>query len=211
VPPSGASPYRLLVEGPDDLHSIAHLMKRHGVDWENTAVTLPFIHETNGINELLDVIPVAAKGAYTRLGIVLDADVDLANRWQQIRDRLARVGINLPTAPLATGTIVEGFRPTSQLGIWLMPDNRSPGRLEEFLQNLVPSENDCWTFALQATEEAVRRGCRVSDTVKSTIFAWLAWQNEPGLRFGTALKARVFGHDSVEALAFVAWFRALFG
>lgn len=210
MPPSERSLYRLLVEGQDDLHSIAHLMGRHGVNWDDVAATLPFIQETNGIDELLKAIPVAAKGTYTRLGIVLDADVDAALRWSQLRTRLSDVGIVIPAAPSAAGTIVPGLRPETQLGIWIMPNNQASGRLEEFLEKLVPADNPCWEFAQQATHRAAAHGCTVPDVLKSTIYAWLAWQDEPGLRFGTALRARLFSHDSPEAVTFAAWFRALF-
>ena len=45
---------------------------------------------------------------------------------------------------------------------------------------------------------------------KSHLHTWLAWQREPGRPFGTALTAQIFGHDSPETLAFLAWFRRLF-
>lgn len=41
-------------------------------------------------------------------------------------------------------------------------------------------------------------------------FKALAWQESPGLPYGTAIRARYFSHDSANALAFVEWFRRVF-
>ena len=30
------SPYRFLVEGPDDKHCVIHLMRRHGINWDRS-------------------------------------------------------------------------------------------------------------------------------------------------------------------------------
>jgi hypothetical protein len=46
--------------------------------------------------------------------------------------------------------------------------------------------------------------------IKARIHTWLAWQENPGLPFGTAITARYFGADSQEALKFVNWFNLLF-
>ena len=46
--------------------------------------------------------------------------------------------------------------------------------------------------------------------MKGVLYTWLAWRDQPGLPFGTALTARIFAHDSAAALAFVGWFKKLF-
>ena len=93
-----------------------------------------------------------------------------------------------------------------------MPDNSSPGILEDFLSRLVPREDTIWDHAGEVVAEARRFGarCREVDHLKSSLHTWLAWQEDPGLPFGTALRAQVFRHDSEDALRFVAWFRRLF-
>jgi hypothetical protein len=183
-------------------------MVRHGFNWDAEAA--PYIDETGGVGELLESAPVTAKGRYERVGIVLDADVDIEARWSSLRNGLAPVGVVLPATPVLQGTIVQGIRPTSRVGVWLMPDNSAGGRLEEFLQRLVPVDDRCWDFARRATHEALTQGCNSTDEQKSAIHAWLAWQDPPGLPFGTALRARIFAHDAAEAIGFVAWFRRLF-
>lgn len=212
VRPLENSPYRLIVEGRDDQHSITELLARHGYNWEDPGILRPYIKLGGGIAELLEELPVVAKGPYRGLGIVVDANTQPAGRWEQVRVRLKSVGFELPQLPNAGGTIVQGLRPGSQLGVWLMPDNRMPGMLEDFLAKLVPDNDPCWTYAQQATEEAKRQGAPFTENVKvkAVIHTWLAWQDEPGLPFGTALRAVLFRHDTPEALAFVQWFTRLF-
>ena len=212
MPPSERSPYRLLVEGSDDRHSVIHLLARHDFNWDDASMARPFVKEADGIQKLLDAFPVALKASYERIGIVADADAHLSDRWDQFRNRAISVGVNLPERPEPGGTIVPGLRPSSRVGIWLMPDNSSPGILEDFLSRLVPGEDTIWDHAGEVVAEARRLGarCREVDHLKSSLHTWLAWQEDPGLPFGTALRAQVFRHDSEDALRFVAWFRRLF-
>lgn len=211
TPPS-ESPYRLLVEGSDDLHSVIHLMARHGFDWYDESKVRPFVFPSEGIEKLLRAVPVALKGPYARVGIVLDANSRLADRWAQIRNRANQAAVALPEIPEPEGTIVQGRLPGSRVGIWLMPDNSSPGTLENFLGELVPVEHPVWAYAGEATVAARQRGagCLEKDHLKSTLHTWLAWQKEPGLPFGTALRTGVFETESETARRFVAWFNRLF-
>lgn len=212
MPPSESSPYRLLVEGSDDLHSVIHLMARHGYEWDDAGAPRPFVDNAGSVEKLLEALPVALKGSYQRIGFLVDADASSPDRWAQIRGRAQRVGLELPASPQADGTIVPGLRHGSRAGFWLMPDNSSPGNLESFLSRLVPAEDPTWGYAGEAVTEARNRGarCNVKDHGKSTLHTWLAWQEEPGLPFGTALRARLFLHDTDEALRFVSWFHRLF-
>jgi len=94
-----------------------------------------------------------------------------------------------------------------------MPDNSSPGTLESFLMGLIPQDDPTWSYAGEVVVEAQKLGarCKPKDRGKSTLHTWLAWQEEPGLPFGTALRAEFFLHDSAVARRFVEWFQRLFG
>jgi hypothetical protein len=43
MPPREDSPYRLLVEGSDDQHSVIHLLRRHGFDWDDKTTDRPYL------------------------------------------------------------------------------------------------------------------------------------------------------------------------
>jgi len=216
-PPPKNSPYRLLVEGPDDQHAVTHLMKRHGFDWDDAARTRPFIESVGGVSELLDSTRRSTDAkSYSRLGLVLDADLKVTDQWAKVRGCFSSLGIPLPEAPAAEGTVVDVQQPglkLSRVGFWLMPDNQQPGILEDFLGRLVPVDDPCWAYAGEVATQSRALGSRLAqkDHAKGRIHTWLAWQEDPGLPFGTALTARILGHDSPEAMRFVDWFQRLFG
>lgn len=207
--------YQLLVEGPDDSAVIRHLLMRHDYKWDEEPLAKPYVDAKVGVEKLLDVLPQELKTPSTkRLGIVLDIDEKLDDRWQAIGQRVAPLGVKLPPQPDPRGTIVPGMFADTQLGIWLMPDNQSAGMLEHFIEKLIPSGDRCWAYAHEAATEAQKRyggvACPAKELPKSRLYTWLAWQREPGRPFGVALTARFLSHDTPEALAFLDWFHRLF-
>jgi len=89
---SEKSPHRLLVEGKDDLHTVIHLLRRHGLDYDSPPQGLPYIHATDGYSPLLDALSVAAK-SYKRLGVVIDADL-IPNQVDDAAAMLAKTGLS---------------------------------------------------------------------------------------------------------------------
>jgi hypothetical protein len=220
--PQPNSPYRLLVEGSDDQHVVIHVMKRHAYDWDDEKQTRPYVQKLDGYQQLdftglSRAIDGTLRSAGTsRLGIVVDADASLEQRWRSLADKLKRYGVLLPATPDPKGTLIPGALPNTTVGIWVMPDNRSTGALEHFIAPLVPPDDPCWAFADEAARAAWDRGAAKeqerteAQRSKRQLYTWLAWQREPGLPPGTALSAKLLGHDSPTALTFVDWFRRLF-
>lgn len=93
-----------------------------------------------------------------------------------------------------------------------MPDNDTDGMLEDFIHRLVPAADGCKDFAEEAAVEAKRRGAPYAQPhfAKAKIHSWLAWQEPPGMPFGTAILGHCFDADSSEAVKFVQWFRQCF-
>lgn len=210
----------LRVEGKDDEHAINHLLLRHDIDCgrEDVAVDIRSIsdygvEETGGREKLLEGIPTAViTNAGRSVGFILDADEVAEDRWRAVRGRLDNVGLTLPDEIPKEGFVGEADTFKARVGVWLMPDNRQSGALEEFLKDLVDSSDPLLPIAETSTEQARNRGARfrASYRLKAVLHAWLAWQENPGLPYGTAITARYFSHDSANALAFVEWFRRVF-
>ena len=93
-----------------------------------------------------------------------------------------------------------------------MPDNQRGGALEEFLQDLINEQDPMLPLAKTSTANAKAAGASFPDSKKSKamLHTWLAWQEEPGLPYGVAIKAKYFGNDSPVAQAFVAWYKRVF-
>ena len=117
-----------------------------------------------------------------------------------------------PSSPPPEGFIGESTRYRSKVGVWLMPDNQLDGKLETFLQTLIDDDDPLIGHATDATDRAKEIGAEFSepDHIKAVIHSWLAWQEDPGKPYGTAIRAKFFKHDSPAANAFVHWFRKLF-
>jgi hypothetical protein len=211
VKPNSSSPYRLTVEGSDDLHTIIHLMAKHGYRWDDDAVERPHVHAAGGLTLVLDSIGLAAK-TYQRAGIVIDVDEDFSARWDAVSGRLKLAGYSVPDVPPHGGLVLEHVG-LARFGVWMMPDNKAPGRLEEFLEAMVDAGDPTWSNAQHSTAAAMAAGAklRTVERLKGTLHAWLSWHDPPGMALGTAVKARIFAHDHHLAQRFAAWFRTLFG
>lgn len=200
----------LLVEGPDDMHVFKALCGCHG---------LPHLDEIKpyeGYSNLLEAFPLRLKQSEVgAVGIVLDADTDLASRWQAVRDRLVKAGYpGVPATPLPEGLILESPPATilPRVGVWLMPDNTVPGILENFLHHLVPDGDQLFEYAgacLAAMAPELRR-YRGADEPKVRIHTWLAWQKEPGRPLGESITRGVLRADNDAGLKVAAWLKALF-
>jgi hypothetical protein len=192
----------LLVEGNDDFHVLASLFKHHGVP---DAFRL---NETGGIDRLLETLPVQLKAtAVERVGIVVDADLNIANRWRAIRQILLTAGFSeIPDAPNERGTIImELSKP--KVGIWIMPNNRLPGLVEDFAAFLIPQDDHLSELAHQAIDAIPINRRRFSEAHRSKahMHTWLAWQADPGTPMGLAITKKYLDANAPTAASFIDW------
>lgn len=197
----------LLVEGKDDEHVLYALFVHYQLP-ETFAVK-----NKQGVNNLLETLEVELLASeLERLGIVIDADADLAGRWQALVAILQRLGYqNMPSKPDPDGTIIlQTGKP--MVGIWLMPDNSIPGILEDFISFLVPSGDSLWSRAERCVDEIPKpeRLFSVGNTIKAHLYTWLAWQHDPGTPLGLAITKRYLIADSPHAVKLITWIRTLF-
>jgi hypothetical protein len=204
------------VEGIDDRHSIVHSLIRHGIDYDSKPwpTELPEFKDSGSVGKLLEEMETVVELSTGRVvGFVLDADSPLLDRWNAVRDRLSRVGVDAPRQPPAEGFVGRSETFRAGVGVWLMPDNRHDGKLETFLRTLIDADDPLIDHATSATDAAKQLGAEFPnvDRIKALLHTWLAWQEEPGRPFGTAIRAGFFRHGSEAATAFVAWFKRLYG
>ena len=198
----------LLVEGNDDEHVFHHITDR-------LDATLEFrILRKGGIAPLLAAIErdIRVPGREA-VGIVTDANDDLNARWQAVTDRVRRAGLGIrpPTHPDPAGTIIPGAARRPRVGIWLMPDNQSPGELEDFVAAMIPDGDPVRPLA-----ERYIDGIPVSDrkfaegkTERAKVHAWLAAREDPR-RMGAAIVAGDLDTEVTLCQSFATWLRRLF-
>ena len=200
----------LMVEGLDDEHVVKNICGQRQLG------KIENIHRYCGKDPLIDGIGVRLKESDIGvLGIILDADTDLQARWQAVCSRLSQAGYrDVPAAPAQDGTIIESPADSllPRVGIWLMPDNRVPGILEDFLRFLVPPGDGLFAHVELSIDSIQPEQRRFTDLKKSKarIHTWLAWQEEPGKPFGQAISARYLDSSLPAANIFASWLQRTF-
>ena len=202
----------LIVEGNDDERVIHHIADR--ID----AVVEFGILSKGGIDPLLAAIErdIKVSGRDT-VGIVADANDDLNARWQAVTDRIRRAGLGIdpPTHPDPAGTIIRKAARRPRVGIWLMPDNRSSGELEDFVAKMIPRDDPVWPRAETYINEIIRdvprppRKFTEKKALRAKVHAWLATREHPR-QMGTAIGARDLAVDVRDCQSFADWLRRLF-
>lgn len=201
----------LLVEGTDDEHVLKHLCGNRAVP------KLDDVKSHGGVEQLLESFPVRLKASEDGdiVGIVIDADTDLASRWQSLRGRLLEVGYqNVPDVPAPEGTILDPPADTllPRVGLWIMPDNQTKGILEDFLRFLVPENSGLFRHvksSVASIPEGERHFSQLAEP-KALIHTWLAWQKEPGKPLGTAITAKYLEPNVAEVDVLISWLHRLF-
>lgn len=170
--------------------------------------------EKGGVEKLLPSIPVeiSVQGREV-LGIVVDADDDVSGRWEAVTNRLRRAGIDVPAELDPAGVVIEG-RPhegAPRVGIWLMPDNVSTGELEDFVAEMVPSNDPVWPMSKDYIERIPSEHRKFSEgkILRAQIYAWLAAREDPR-QMGLAIKAEDLDVDGALCGRFAGWIGRLF-
>ena len=202
---------RLIFEGPDDKHVVMNLLFNHEHNGERLCEH--FSEKVkDGVDHLIDTLNEELKATdLGRLGVVLDADTDLAKQWARVTRVLDEHGcLQVPAAPNADGTIVE-TNDSKKIGIWVMPDNKSAGALEDFVGKLIAEGDTLWPKAQADVNGIPQADRRFKETYlsKAQIHTWLAWQEEPGTRMGETFKKKYLDPNHPQATAFVNWIRRL--
>ncbi len=213
----------LYVEGRDDLYVIADLLKTSGFQMDSHPRDIQIDDaakndEGQGREKLLELIKTAVKASTGKaIGFVIDADKSASATWDAVRNRIedaikdAGGNTKLPKAFLPTGLVIELPELKSKVGVWIMPDNKNAGILEDFLKQLVRNGDVLIKHAEATTDQAVKLGASFPNVAKSKaiIHAWLAWQEKPGCPFGIAIKSHYFNAVAPNAKQFVEWVRKL--
>ena len=208
--PVSSSNSVLLVEGPDDKHISLHIQSR-----DNSIPSFQPIDKT-GIPNLLTDIPVEINVPGRRaVGIIVDADTHVRNRWQQVASRIQQAGISVPSHPNPKGTIVlgrpDGASRKPRIGIWLMPNNRFRGEIENFIQTMIPTSDPVWPLSDAYVDGIPKRDrkFRRRKTTRAKVHAWLATREEPR-HMGVAIRAGDLDINGPLCTRFREWLRRLF-
>ena len=203
------------MEGDTDRGIISGLVEAHGVPWPDPPNSPVHIDVFGGVDEILKAGVLEAElgaSGLEALGVVVDANGDAGTRWDCLREWCSSQFSDLPKQIPVEGLQIVHSR-GARFGIWIMPNNRLRGMVEDWLVGLIPEESGpLFELARNCASEAKHRGAPFKDVhrTKAEIHTWLAWQDEPGPRLYDAVIHRVLDPTRPESGQFVNWFRSLF-
>ncbi len=213
----------LLVEGQDDKHVLWQICRRaasfsvhrEGYDMSVTlrqAETAFGIAEKGNFSAVLEAIEteIFPRGRQA-LGIVVDADRQPEQRWAELKAAFP-AAVPLPDAPDPAGIVLPEQLGQPRVGVWMMPDNRSPGELEDFVKQMIPPTAPVWAAAQRYIDDIQPddRKFAPEKTDKAKLYAWLSTLKEPA-RMGAAIHARDLETNGSLCQTFVHWLQRLFG
>ena len=195
----------MLVEGIDDKVVVENLLIEHG--FKNSIK----IEVKEGFEKLRDSLysEVNVSGREV-LGVLADANGKIDRRWNSISDQLNKAECQVPKKISCSGSIFNGPR-NIRVGVWLMPDNKRSGELEDFVHDMIPENDPVLPRVKQFICSIPAEDRKFSDSkiTKAHVHAWLATREKPR-RMGTAIKSQDLVHDVKIANSFVSWIRNLF-
>lgn len=201
-------PKILIVEGENDKHVLWSLCKRMSIP-KNFDVKLS---EHKNKSSAIEAFTAGLKSIDVDvLAICIDADESASNTWDSLRSILHSLGFPVQREIPHRGYIGVNAD-DKKTGVWIMPNNQTGGELEDFIQQLIPPDDDLRpiaenTLTMIENEGKARYG---NDRAKAFIHTWLAWQKEPGKPIGQSITATYLSTDSNECVAFADWLKRVF-
>jgi hypothetical protein len=176
-PISITQPKLLLGEGEDERRFFSALLAHLGIAGIQ-------VEQYSGKTNLKDALEALSKGAgfatVTSLGITRDADGDAVGAFASVCHALTNALLSVPAAH------DQSAGATPRVRVWIMPDGRSPGMLEDLCFSAVQSDaaHPCVAEYFQCV--LARAGRQPTNRAKANVHVWLASQPEPDKRLGEA-------------------------
>lgn len=197
----------ILVEGDNDQHFIFNLCER-------LKFTPVFkVEKCEGDGGLFKKLKGELDSDRTRpLGIVVDADDNLASRIQEIIT-LTQPYFELQTSDFKQNGLVVKPKGEPKFGVWVWPDNQKNCILEDLFLELVQDKD----LLLEESKKVVNHiktiepwRFKPQHKSKAIVHTWLAWQDKPGSPIGASLKRSNINLDRLVISNFTSWLSSLY-
>ena len=200
-------PNLLLVEGNNDKSFFERVCKKYNINADiKVSTPVDFIPPAQGgfnskqgvINSLETFLPMLEDedAVIKKIAIIIDSDVasenngGFTNTIELIKEKTSRYDYSQRHRYINGGVeIPHNDSQMNPLGIWIMPNNRDEGTIENWIQDkIIDSERDVFTYACSIVSKLENKKFSQSSTAKAEIATWLAWQNQPGRTLAYTLK-----------------------
>ena len=198
---------KLLVEGNDDQHVVWALCKKFDIPETFDVI------DCEGIDKLNEQIPVRLKqSGIDTLGIIIDADREIKNRWTSLKGLLSAQGFKVPDDLPSTGLVLTNGN-NIKGGVWIMPNNNLNGMIEDFISFLVPKDDKLLPIVHSTLDDIEKQKLNKYPSIhksKAAIHSWLSWQEDPGTPMGLGITKRYLTTDDETCLLLIKWLDELF-
>ena len=198
---------KLLVEGNDDQHVLWALCEKFAINQNFDVINC------DGIDNLFAQIPARFKqSGVETIGIIVDADTDLAARWKTLTQIFHPLDIHLPDTIPSAGYIYS-VDDMIRIGIWIMPNNTLDGMLEDFIAFLIPPSDTLMPIIAEhigAIEHKHLHKYKSIHRSKALIHSWLSIQEVPGTPLGLSITKKYLTADDHTCATFINWVTRLF-
>lgn len=211
----------LLVEGDSDKSFFEKICKTLSLDTSVMVAPPKDLggnrNSKEGVFQQLDLLlPQLNDGAYTHIGIVVDADYRLHHGlgYQRTIDRVSE--IVQPYDFELDQDSVHGIRfknreGLADFGLWIMPDNRQEGMLEDWIKSCIKeSEQPLFQQATNAVQQISSPKFSEHMTSKVEVATWLAWQKQPGHGLYGAIKDELLDMEAELFKEMAQWLLTIF-
>lgn len=214
----------LVVEGITDKFFFEYLCKKNNFD-VNISVETPSnilnsgYNTKQGVFNILQIlIKQLADSSIERIGIIIDCDYikdggGVTNVINQIHSKIKDYGYSSPykTFTNNTGIYFEGENDLPKLGVWIMPNNKDEGMLENWLLDL-PSlqEQQFLQYVKQIISEIPNPKFSKIHEAKAITNTWLAWQTKPTQDFSSLFKSNLIDEQHKNYTYWLDWMREIF-
>ena len=208
----------LFVEGYTDLNFVKSFVGIHGSRWNEDVTISPAFGYEKAINNFCGAL--SNPSAYSRVGLIVDADNVCADRYKLIQDTLNTIisdPLTLPSLPI-TGLIATYYG--MRYGIWIMPNCQGKGALESFLYNKISRPNSLLNeveTAINTLEEHASHDIGLEEKIynlnhkkKAIVHTYMSWKEPPDYSLGKALEENFFEKETTEEKHFLNWLRGLY-
>lgn len=209
----------LIVEGYSDMNVILSLLNQHDIDSSICEIKPRHGYE----NAIADFVAnlYSSANATSVIGIVLDADKDVDSRYKEINKSLfSKFGRrHTDLAKLPEDGLVSTYN-GHKIGIWIMPNCKKTGTLEDFLLDKMDARNRLFgevTDALMNLENNAKGDSNLESMLyapyhknKALVRTFISWKEPPDLNIGDATDYRYFPRETETEKRFISWIKRLY-
>lgn len=182
----------LLVEGDNDCSFFTEVCNKMNLNAQvKVAAPRDLFGGYNTKQGVIDSLPIhlgqLPDGQLERLGVIVDADcvVD-GGGFERTLARISKVlhdykFVSEPTRMPSGGLLFDHLDGLAAFGLWVMPNNRDEGMLEDWVQSGVRSDGrSLLEHAKDVVANLPEKKFKINYRTKAEVATWLAWQSKPG-------------------------------